>query len=208
MKPKLIVIGSGGHSKATIDIILENKEYDLVGIVDKTIDKNIFGIPVIGTDEDLNRILESGVKNAFVAIGDNVIREKICKNLEKIGYNLINVISNFSKISSNAVLGKGIVVMNGAVINADSKIADGCIINTSSHIDHDCNVGGFTHISTGTGICGSVTIGKKCFICTGATIIDKISICDEVVVGAGAVVIKNIERKSTVVGVPAREINI
>ena len=41
---------------------------------------------------------------------------------------------------------------------------------------------------------------------TGATLVNNIRICDECLIGAGAVVIKNIDKNGTYVGVPARKI--
>ena len=41
---------------------------------------------------------------------------------------------------------------------------------------------------------------------TGATLVNDIRICDECLIGAGAVVIKNIDKNGTYVGVPARKI--
>jgi len=47
-------------------------------------------------------------------------------------------------------------------------------------------------------------IGKRCFIAVGATILPGVKIGDEVIVGAGAVVTKNIPSNVIVAGNPAR----
>ena len=49
-------------------------------------------------------------------------------------------------------------------------------------------------------------IGNRCFIGAGATVIDKISICDDVIIGANAAVINNIDSPGTYVGNPVRKI--
>ena len=205
MKEKLIIIGGGGHCKVILDILIENDEYEICGIIDNEY-KKIYGIEVIGKDEDCKEIFKSGIKHAFVAIGNNALRKKIFESLTDIGYNMVNVISRSSKLSNYAVLGKGIAIMPGVVINASTKIEDGCILNTCSHIDHDCEIGKFTHISTGAGICGGVVVGESCFICTGSNIIDGICIGNYVTVGAGSVVIRNISDNCTVLGIPAKRI--
>jgi len=47
-------------------------------------------------------------------------------------------------------------------------------------------------------------IGKRCFIAVGATILPGVTIGDEVIVGAGAVVTKNVPSNVIVAGNPAR----
>ena len=49
-------------------------------------------------------------------------------------------------------------------------------------------------------------IGKKCRIGAGAILLPGVKVGDFVVVGAGAVVTKNVEDKQTVIGIPATPI--
>ena len=54
---------------------------------------------------------------------------------------------------------------------------------------------------------GAAIIGERVFLSTGVKIIGKISICNDVVIGANAVVTKDITEPGTVwVGIPARKI--
>lgn len=53
--------------------------------------------------------------------------------------------------------------------------------------------------------CYRMDMGNNVFCGVGSTIIDKISICDDVVIGAGAVVIEDIVEPGTYVGIPAKE---
>jgi UDP-3-O-[3-hydroxymyristoyl] glucosamine N-acyltransferase len=50
---------------------------------------------------------------------------------------------------------------------------------------------------------GSARIGKRCFIGTNSTIVQKVSICDDVMVGAGSVVVDDIKEPGKYYGVPA-----
>jgi serine acetyltransferase len=47
--------------------------------------------------------------------------------------------------------------------------------------------------------------GDRVFVGIGASIVNNVSICDDVIIGAGGVVIKDIDEKGTYVGVPARK---
>lgn len=201
---KVIVIGAGGHAKVVVDIIQQNKEYEVVGLIAQSKEDGFWNIPVIGTDEELAELFAKGIRYAFVAIGNGKIRKKITDLLNQIGFELINVISQHAIVSSTVRLGKGIVIMPGAIINADTVIEDGCIINTNASVDHDNHIGTFTHIAPGCAVAGFNKIGKSCFLGIGSRVIDRIEIGDCTTVGAGSVVIRNIVGNCTAVGVPAR----
>ena len=85
-----------------------------------------------------------------------------------------------------------------------------CIVSKSAKIGRDCVIVGDVTIG-GTGGArdnGAATIGNRVFISTGARIIGDIKIADGVVIGANAVVVKDItESGITVGGIPARKIS-
>ena len=49
-------------------------------------------------------------------------------------------------------------------------------------------------------------IGLKTWIGAGAIVLNNLSICDNCIVGAGAVVIKDLEEEGTYIGVPAKRL--
>lgn len=96
--------------------------------------------------------------------------------------------------------------MPGVIINSGTSIGKGVICNTACTIDHDCKIGDFNHISVGSHLCGTVFTGEHDWVGAGVTVSNNINICAECVIGAGAVVIKNVFESGTYVGVPARKI--
>ena len=68
-------------------------------------------------------------------------------------------------------------------------------------------VGDHSHIAPHATICGRSRIGNNVFCGASSTVIDKINICDDVVIGAGAVVINDIIESGTYIGVPAKRIS-
>lgn len=201
---KVIILGASGHARSVIDIILQNNEYEVHGLIAGDKEPGFWGIDVVGQDSDLQKFYNEGIFYAFVAIGNNAIREKTSNRLKNIGYQLINVISKYAVISPRAKLETGIVIMPGAIVNAEVHIQEGCIINTNASIDHDDVIGQYSHIAPGCAISGYSKVGRKCFMGTGSSVIDSIIIEDEVTIGAGTVVIKNVLKGTKVVGVPGR----
>lgn len=204
---KVILVGAGGHAKVAADILLQGREYELAGMIDEKEESGFWGIPVLGRDDDLRSVRqELGIAYAFVALGDGSRRERVTKKVLEAGYQMINVISRHALLSERAVLGHGIAIMPGAVVNADVQIGDGCIINTNASVDHDGVIGDFTHLAPGTAVSGYVTIGRQCLLGTGSCVIDRITIGDNVIAGAGSVIVSHISGNCTVAGVPAKRI--
>lgn len=205
MKQKVVIIGAGGHAKVVIDILKSGSEYDVIGCIAKKIEhQSVLGVPILGEDLILAKLFASDVTNAFVAIGDNKLREKLSLEVENIGFNLINAIAPKAYVSKSATLGKGIAIMPGAVINAEASIGSNVIVNTSATVDHDCIVEDYVHIAPGVHLAGNVNLGKGTFLGVGSSIIPQTNIGEWCVIGAGTVVIKDLPPFSKCAGVPAK----
>lgn len=201
---EVVIAGAGAHCKVVLDVILDSREYRPIGLLDGCGEKELLGVPVIGTDERLEELFASGVRYAFAAVGDNRIRERIARRMEAVGYELITPVSRHAAVSSFARIEAGTVVMPGAVVNACAHIGRGCILNTNCSVDHDCEIGDFVHIAPGCAISGTVTIGRGSFIGTGARIIDRVTVGEQVMLGAGAAAVRDLPGRCTAVGVPAK----
>ena len=80
------------------------------------------------------------------------------------------------------------------------------LFRSGAIVEHDNKIGNFVHISPRVVLGGTVTIGECSHIGIGASVSNNINITSNVVVGAGAVVVKNIEKRGTYVGVPVRKV--
>jgi len=208
---KLILVGGGGHCKVVLSQIKKLKEFEVIGIVDnyKPVGSSINGVNIIGTDEDLIRFYEEGIRNALITVGsvqDNSKRYNLFKLVKDIGYSLPIIISPTAIIDETVKIGEGTVIMPNTTINVDSYIGKNCIINSGAIIEHDCTIDDHCHIAPGAHISGEVEIGELSFIGIGATIIQGIKVGKNVTIGAGAVVIDNLLDNVVAVGNPAKVI--
>ena len=202
MKSKrLVIIGAGGHGKVIADIALKNG-YVNICFVDDNATGYVMGFPIIGTSIEIER-LNDGNTDFVIGIGNNATRKLIA---EKYDVNFVTLVHPSAQIGVNVSIGKGTVVMAGAVINPCSSIGEHCIINTRAVIEHDNVVENYAHISPNAALGGAVHIGELTHIGIGATIINNINICENCIIGAGAVVIRDITESGTYVGVPAKKI--
>jgi UDP-3-O-[3-hydroxymyristoyl] glucosamine N-acyltransferase len=88
----------------------------------------------------------------------------------------------------------------------DTKIGKGTKIDSMVHIAHNVSIGEYCELTAGTIIGGSTFIGNYTWTGLNSTLKDNICVGNNVIVGAGAMVIKDIDDKDIVAGVPAKSI--
>ena len=204
-RTSVVIIGAGGHAKVIIDMLQERGEFELAGCVSADRDNRaVLGVPVLGGDEALPRILATGVRHAFVALGENRLRAALTDRAVSLGFSIVNAISRHAVISGRVTLGSGIAVMPGAIINVDAVVASGAIINTGATVDHDCRIGAYAHVGPGTRLAGTVAVGEGALLGAGCCVIPGRTVGAWSTVGAGAAVVRDVAERATVAGVPAR----
>ena len=187
---KIVLIGGGGHCRSVIDVIEQQAEFEIAGIIDKPkfLDSKIFGYSVIGNDKDIE-ILAQKYDYALITVGQinsPNIRIKLFNLVIKTGFKLPFIISPRAYLSKFSRVGKGTIIMHDAIVNANTIIGENCIINSKALIEHDCSISSHCHISTNVTINGNVKIGAKSFIGSNSTTKENISIKEDSFVIAGS----------------------
>lgn len=211
---KLLLLGSGGHCMSVLDTLLASNEYNEIGLVDAfpvAEDNPIasMNIPVVGSDEDLQRLYQADYQYAFIAVGSigNVgVRKKLYDLIKNIGFLIPNIIDKSSIVSDYAKLSEGVYVGKRAVINVGASAGNCAIVNTGSIVEHGCKIGDFVHVSPGAIICGDVKIGNNTHIGAGSLIKQGIQVGENSMVGMGSVVIRNIPSCCVAYGNPCKEV--
>lgn len=204
----VIIIGAGGHAKVIADIIHKSGD-NVLGFLDDTKEKgNIIikdiNLKVIGKVDECVKIskINSNVK-FIIAIGNNQIRKQISERYKDIEY--YTAIHPSAQIALDVEIEEGTAIMANACINTSAKIGKHCIINTGAIVEHDNQIENYVHISPNGTCCGTVKIGELTHIGAGAIVKNNINITSECVIGAGTIVVKDINEKGTYVGVPAKK---
>jgi sugar O-acyltransferase (sialic acid O-acetyltransferase NeuD family) len=207
----VVIIGAGGHGRVVLDILRAGKKYQPVGFLDADAalhGRRIDGLPVLGDCTILHELKFQGITGAIVAIGDNGVRRQYAENVREIELELINAIHPSANIAASASLGRNLVIAAGAIVCAHCQIGNSAILNTGCLVDHESIIATAAHICPGAKLAGRVLVESGAFIGIGATVIQNIRIGTDAIVGAGAVVIRDVPPAATVVGVPARIINL
>jgi len=199
---RLLIIGTGGQGKVILDAVKKN--YDSIAFMtNDTQALGIKGYPIIYEKEiSIDNIIKE-YDELIVAIGNNNVRLRLSLEYKARGIKLATIIHPQAVISESAIIGEGTVVFANAVINPYANIGIACIINTGAIIEHDCILEDGVHISPNAAMGGTVNVGKKTWICIGSSIANNIKIGENVVIGAGSVVLKNIPNNVLVAGIPA-----
>jgi sugar O-acyltransferase (sialic acid O-acetyltransferase NeuD family) len=207
----VVVVGASGQAKIAMDAIEKEEEYRIVGLIDsyKPVGSSCFGYQVIGSEEDLPRLVtERKIYGGLVAIGNYIAKRRLIERISELipSFTFINAIHPSVQIACEVVLGKGILMMAGAIINSDSRVGDHCTLCTGASLDHDSTMHDYSFLSAGVTVGGRCTIGAFSFISLGAKVISGVSVGEHAVVGAGATVVKDVPGYVVAYGTPARVI--
>ncbi|MFI2857088.1 acetyltransferase [Paenibacillus sp. JSM ZJ436] len=205
MNNKLMIIGAGGHGKVCADIAMKMDNWSSISFLDDNESITTFkDIEVIGTSSEISEYIRE--YDVFIAVGDNVVRQRLQQELESLGAQLTTLIHPSAVIGEQVQIGIGSVVMAGAVINCCTQIGKGCIINTSSSIDHDNTIGDYVHISPGVHLAGTVDIGHGSWLGIGSTVSNNLKVVEWCTIGAGSVMVRDITEPGVYVGIPVRRV--
>ena len=206
--PKILVFGTGGHSKSVIRIIEAEAKWDIHGLLgDREYlkeDIEVLGYKIVGYRNDISHLVEAKIKTGFVAIGDNHLRAKITDDLVSKGLKMTTIIHPAATVMNNSPIGDGTMIHAQSAIGADSTIGKGVIISAFSGVGHDSYIGDYCHLTPGVLIGGGAIIGDFSFFGLGSVVLPQIKVGKNVQVAANSVVNKDLEDNVVVAGNPAR----
>lgn len=134
------------------------------------------------------------------------VRLELGEKLVAQGVKPMSIAHPTAWIAENASIGVGCQILAGAIVGAEAHVGRQCIVNTKASIDHECILADGVEVAPGATLCGVVHAETNAWICAGATVLPRIRIGADAVVGAGAVVVRDVANGVTVVGVPARPV--
>lgn len=142
------------------------------------------------------------------AVGASKVREKIIGNLKMINPNIRfgTVIDPSVEMSDLVTVGEGTIICAHTIITVNITIGSHVIINLDCTIGHDAILHDFVTLYPSVNVSGITDIGHAVELGTGMQIIQGKTVGDYSIVGAGAVVVKDIPPKCTAVGSPAKPI--
>ncbi len=94
-------------------------------------------------------------------------------------------------IGDDVEIGANTTIDRGTI--GDTIIHNGVRLDNLIQIAHNVEVGEHTAIAATVGLSGSSVVGKRCMLAGRAGLVGHVSVCDDVTLGAGAIVTKDIK---------------
>ena len=206
----LYIIGAGGFGREVAWLVERINEVNPTWNIKGFIDDNE---SLWGTKEDAYNVVGGcdylktlGDVYAVCAVGSARVRKIIIDKLKDSNVKFATVIDPAAIVSNRVQIGEGTIICAGTIITVDIEIGNHVIINLDCTLGHDDVIADYVTVYPSVNISGNVTVGVCSELGTGMQIIQGKNIAPNTIVGAGAVVVKDLNESGTYVGSPAEKI--
>jgi sugar O-acyltransferase (sialic acid O-acetyltransferase NeuD family) len=207
---RLLIVGASGHAKSVLEAVGASQAFEVIGLLDDRVpgDTVLHGARVLGPTALLETLAARENCDVLVAIGDNAVRWQLMTRIRQSvpTVRFATVVHPSAVVATPADIGEGTVVLAGAVIGPGTTIGPFVIVNTRAGIDHDCVLEAGVSIAPGVTMGGNCRIGSRTAVSIGAVVGHGRSIGEDTVIGAGAVVLRDIGDRVVAYGTPARPV--
>lgn len=208
----IVIVGAGGVGRETSLIIQQINElkstWNLIGFIDDDVNSwgNVInGYPVIGGMDSLEKLsLDTYV---VVAIANYEVKKRVVNKINN-RFKFATIVHPRVWLHDYMTLGEGTIIYEGAILTTNIKVGNHVIISPKCGIGHDSIIKDYVSLLWNVNVSGNDIIEEGVMMGSASTVIQGKRIGKGSTVGAGAVVIDNIDSYSTLVGVPAKVIKV
>jgi len=206
---KICIIGIGGFGRETLTCLIDGisptelkiEEIAVFMVDDEYYNEpEIMGIPVI---KDSEFVAEN--YKVVVAIGDPIKRKKVVEKLPS-ETEFATIIHPSVVLSDWVEIGDGSIITAGTILTCNIKIGKHAHLNLHTTIGHDCIIGDFFTTAPATNISGNCEFGECVYFGTNSSVRQGIKISDNVTIGMGGIVVKNIDKEGVYIGNPVKKL--
>lgn len=205
---KSVIIGAGTYGEVYL-AYLQEAGVEIVGFLDddpKYIGQSVKGVPVLGGISKLRELKDTDdVDAVYCPLGNNKLRVKFLSMARDLGYETPNYIHPSVLISPNVTIGKGVYILLGTTIMPHTIIKDFVMISMGVHLAHHSVLEEGVFLSTGCNFGASIHAHKYAYCGISSTIMTGLhELGEDCLIGAGAVVIRDVQDRAVMTGVPAK----
>jgi sugar O-acyltransferase (sialic acid O-acetyltransferase NeuD family) len=215
MKNDFYILGSGSFAREVLFLIKDKTGSieNFKGFIDYKPEKKFIStmqreFPVIDEEFFLSQHKpENQSIDLYLGSGEPDILKKITNKFYK--YHFPNLIHQSAIFDFDYVkLGKGNIITAGCIFTCDINIGDFNVFNLNVTLGHDSVIGSCNVFNPGANISGNVSIMDNVLLGTNCVLLEYAKVGSNAIVGASAVVTKEVLENHVVVGIPAKTIKI
>lgn len=207
----LYIIGAGDTGRELVDLAerinLVKLEWSVKGFIDDNTSIHntvIDGVPVLGGIDYLNKINEDVY--AICAVGNGITKKKIIESISNPKVCFATLIDPNVVMCHGSECGEGSFIYANCALAINVKIGKHVYLSFNCSIGHDTVIEDYCSAFPGVNVSGKVVVKEATTLGTGTKIIQGKNIAPYTIIGAGSVVVKNLEESGTYVGVPVKKI--
>ena len=206
---KLIIIGTGETAEIACEYFTYDSPYEVVGFsVSKQYikDPEFYGLPV-HEFETLEENFPPSEYEVYVAISYvklNRVRANMYNQAKAKGYTCATYVSSKAFVWRNVTLGENVFIFENNVLQHHVKVGNNVILWSGNHVGHRTVIKDHAYLSSHVVISGFCEIGEYSFLGVNSTFNDNIKLGKDNIVGSGALIVKNTEDASLMIGSPAK----
>jgi len=204
-KKNIAIIGASGFAKEVYSHFKNNYNIDFFVSNDYYIDNTYV------YNKKVNKISDIDLKKykVVVAVGNQSYRKNIVENdLKHLSNNNYDILihKTVNLLNKEDIeIGSGSIICCNSILTCNIKLGVHVHLNLNTTIGHNCIIGNYITTAPGVNISGNCNIGNNVYLGTNCCVKEKINICDNVIIGMGSVVVKDITEPGTYIGVPAKK---
>lgn len=202
MKP-VIIFGAGTMAGLAWRCFAEEATYSVAAfcVDDERYRASEFhGLPVIRASRLAEQWPPASCR-IFVALGYqnlNKARRNAFEKYQALGYEFVSCLSPRAFILNDGNIGKNCFVMEGAILQPFSTIGDNCVCWSGCVVSHESRIGDHCFLSAHSVVGGMSSIGDHTFLGINAAVRDAVRVGKNCLVGAGSLVLADLNEDSLV----------
>lgn len=198
-RERVLIIGAGKGAEIVIDILMDDKDKYVVGVVDSFAENfTSYSVPLYTCDiMQMPDVLDRGIYDTvLVSIGSDFasmkFRAELHEQYASKGILFTNAIGRNVNIRRAVKIGTNNIIMHNSYIGTGTNIGSDNVISYGAMIGHHNTIGDHNLFAPGFTTAGCVSIGSRSVFMTGVKTRSLVTIGDGVILGVGTNVDGNI----------------
>lgn len=207
-----MIVGAGGFGRGVNDVVdainAVEPTWEILGYVDDDPDSYSTecaerrNVKILGDVSTLESLPTDA--RAVIGIADSTFRATVDRYLAGLGIESATVVHPDATVAASAVLGAGTVVCAGVRIASNVRLGRHVHMNLNATAGHDARLGDYVNVFPQAALSGFSVVHTGATLGSHAVVLPSVTVGESATIGAGAVVVRDIDGGRRAKGLPAR----